>query len=228
MTPSAAEPFATLSGVQVVKLHLVVPAQGIWHADATLATDDEIDGPQTLILSDSTWQCAVVRAVSFSGQREIRLVGGTGGWRKAVPALEYQSKIGVPTQTVIADAAALVQEAPPVVDASVATSVGNYYVRQRGAASLVLWDLLTAAVLGTWWMDQTGLVQTAARDTSSISSEFVAEQVAGAAGWYRIATESPGDWMPGRAFAGPTVNGTVSRVEHRIARGRFWTEVMVP
>ena len=152
----------------MVKLHLVVPAQGIWHADATLATDDEIDGPQTLILSGSTWQCAIVRAISFAGQRAIRLVGGTGGWRKAVPALEYQSKIGVPTQTVIADAAALVQEAPPVVDASVATSVGNYYVRQRGAASLVLWDLLTAAVLGTWWMDQTGLVQTAARDASTI------------------------------------------------------------
>jgi len=59
-------------------------------------------------------------------------------------------------------------------------------------------------------------------------SPFVAESAHGASGWYRIATEFPADWQPGSSFAGVTVSGIVSRVEHRIERGQFWTEVLVP
>lgn len=221
-------PFAALSGIPITKLHLVVPAQGIWHADVSLAESIDVPGPQTLLLSGSTWIGSAIRAVDFAGVRQLRIVGGTGGWRKPVPALEYSSAVGVPTATVLADAAALVQELPPVIGPTVPFSVGIYWIRQAGAASLVLWDLVQAAVLAQWWLDPMGLVQTIARSTLPILSPFVAEQVQGAAGWYRIATESPGDWMPGRTFFGPTVSGTVNRVEHRIAKGRFWTEALVP
>jgi hypothetical protein len=228
VTAASAVPFAALSGVPISKLHLVVPATGIWHADVSLVTATDVAGPQILLLSGSTWNCAVLRAVDFAGTRELRLVGGTGGWRQTVPALEYQSPAGVPTATLLADAAALVQEAPPVLDPTVAATVGTYYVRQRGAASLLLWDLVGAAVLTTWWVDPTGIVQTAPRSAAPVLSPFVAEQARGAAGWYRIGTESPGDWTPGRSFAGPTVSGSISRVEHRLSRGRFWTEVLAP
>lgn len=225
---TAGPPFATLSGVPVTGLHLVVPAVGIWHADVTLATAIDVPGPQTLLLSGSTWIGSVTRAVDFSGQRQVRLVGGQGGWRKPVPALEYQSNVGVPTQTVLADAAAFVQEVPPVIDASVPFSVGNYWVRSAGAASLVLWELLRLDFLSQWWMDPTGVVQTMPRPSTPILSDFVVEDVVGSTGAYLIATESPGDWLPGRTFSGPTASGSISRVEHRIARGKFWSEVMVP
>ena len=221
-------PFATLSGIPIVGLHLVVPAVGIWHADVTLATALDVPGPQTLLLSGSTWVGSVVRGIDFAGQRQVRIVGGQGGWRKAVPALEYQSAVGVPTQTVLADAAALVQELPPVIDASVPFSVGNYWVRSAGAASLVLWELLRLAFLAQWWMDPTGIVQTMVRPSTPILTPFVVENVVGSAGWYKVTTESPGDWLPGRTFSGPTSAGTLSRVEHRISRGKFWTEILVP
>jgi hypothetical protein len=223
----SAGPFAQLSGQTITRLHLVIPALGIWHADVTLATAIDVSGPQVLLLAGSTWNCAIVRAVDFAGERSVRVVGGTGGWRKSVLALQYASPTGVPTVTVLADAAGLVQELPPVLDPTVPSTVGTSYVRQKGPASLVLQDMQDRGVL-SWWMDPTGVVQTMTRPPTPILSPFVAEAVQGQAGWYRIATETPGDWMPGGLFAGVTVSGSISRVEHRLQGQNFWTEVLVP
>jgi hypothetical protein len=220
-------PFASLSGQTITKLHLVVPALGIWHADVLLSEAIDVSGPQVLVLSGSTWNCTAIRAVDFAGARSLRLVGGTGGWRQTLPAKQYASPAGVPTVTVVSDAAASVGEPPPVLDPSVSASLGTGYVRQTGAASLVLNDLQARGVL-SWWLDPTGIVQTMPRPSATVSSPFVAESVHGASGWYRIATEFPADWQAGSRFAGVTVSGIVSRVEHRIERGQFWTEVLVP
>jgi len=221
-------PFASLTGANVIALRLVVPAQGIWHADVTLDQAIDVAGPQTLLLAGSTWICAVIRAVDFAGVRSLRLVGGSGGWRKPVPAQQYLSPAGVPTATVIADASTLVQELPVVLDATALPTIGTGFVRQAAPASMVLWDLLAQNVLQTWWMNPSGVVQTAPRVPTPIVSDFVAEAVKGAAGHYRIATESPGDWTPGSLFASTTVSGTISRVEHRVHRSQLWTEVLVP
>jgi hypothetical protein len=223
----SATPFAQLNGIPVTKLHLVIPALGIWHADVTLTQAIDVTAPQLLLLAGTTWTGAVVRAVDFSGERSVRIVGGTGGWRKTVPALQYASPIGVPTVTVLADVAALVQEIPPVLDPTVPPVLGTGYVRQLGPASLVLQDLQDRGLL-SWWMDPFGVVQTAPRLPTPPVLPFVAEAVRGAAGWYRIATETPIEWMPGVLFASVTVTGTVSRVEHRVDRGHFWTEVLLP
>jgi hypothetical protein len=218
--------FASLSGVPITRLHLVVPALGMWHADVNVAEDVSMPpGMQVLQLSGSSWSCTSIRAIVFAGARSTRLIAGTAGWRKVVPAKQYASPIGVPTATVLGDVAGTVGEAPPVLDSSVPVSLGTGYVRQTGAASLVLNDLQDRGVL-QWWVDSTGTVQTMPRPATPIVSPFVAEEVHGAPGWYRIATEFPGDWQPGSSFAGVTVSGTISRVEHRIEREQFWTEVL--
>lgn len=219
-----AAPFAQLNGTPLTKLHLVIPALGIWHADVTASSPADMTGPQTLVLSGSTWTCATVRAIKFAGSRSARLVGGAAGWRKVVPALQYQSPVGVPTVTVMGDAAALVGELPPVLDASVPATVGTGFVRQSGPASLVLQQIVD----DDWWMDSTGVVQTMPRPATVITTEFSAEEVRGAAGWYKIATEDVGSWLPGAAFSGVTVSGSISRVEHRVDRLGLWTEVLVP
>ncbi len=218
--------FASLSGVAITQLHLVIPALGLWHADVLLAQAGDVSGPQVLLLSGSTWNCATVRAVDFAGARSVRVVGGAGGWRQNLPAKQYASPVGVPTVTVVSDAALAVGELPPVLDATVPPTVGNAYVRQSGAASGVLQDMQSRGVF-QWWVDATGIVQTMSRPSTPITSDFVAESVHGAAGWYRIATEFPADWQPGSTFASVTVSGTISRVEHRIEHGEFWSEAMV-
>ena len=219
-------PFASIAGATIDRLHFVIPALGIWHADVSLSQAPSLSGPQTLLLAGSSWSCTPIRSIAFAGSTSARLVAGAAGWRKSVAPQQYSSPAGVPTATVLADAASLVGELPPVLAASVPATVGTGYVRQAGAASLVLQDLESRGVL-SWWVDAMGIVQTMPRPSPAITSSFVAEAVAGAVGWYRIATETPGDWQPGATFSGPTVSGTVNRVEHRISGLKFWTEMLV-
>jgi hypothetical protein len=218
-------PFASLNGAALQRCKLTLPYAGIWHADVDVA-DDALPlpaGPQLLVLAGVSYTCAVIRAIDFAGKREVRLVGGTGGWRKSIPAKDYASPAGVPTSVVLADAASAVLEAPPVLDPTVTPTLGPSWERQAGTASLVLWAILS---LG-WWMDPTGVVQTAPRLPTPITSYFDAVTVQGAPGRVLIATETPGDWTPGRTFVGPTVSGTVNRVTHTAESSSFRTEIMV-
>lgn len=218
-------PFASLNGVLLSRLRLVLPYAGIWHADAWV-TDDTLPlpaGPQVLSLAGTNYACSIIRVIDFAGSREVRLIGGAGGWRRPVPAKDYASPAGVPTNVVLSDAAATVGELPPVVDPSVPPTLGPSWERQAGAASLVLWSALS---LG-WWMDPAGVVQTAPRLPTPITSYFDAIAVQGAPGRVLVATDTPGDWTPGRTFLGATVSGTVNRVMHTVEPIRFRMEVMV-
>ena len=221
-----ASPFVSLDGTLVYGLRLVLPNEGLWHADVWVVTPETSTSP-TLLLAGTTWRGAVIRSITFSGETRLRMVAGAGGWRRSLSALQYSSQAGVPTQTVIRDAATAVGEPSPIIDPSVPASLGTGYVRRTGPASTVLQDLQSRGVLPTWWADSMGTVQTGFRPNTTVQQPFVAEQVHGDVGWYRISTETPGEWLPGASFSGPTVSGTVNRVEHVVRGGKFWSEVMV-
>ena len=227
--------FASLSGVPVVAARLTVPYSGIWHADVTLdrALPAPLVGPQALLLAGSTWACAVVRVGDYAGVRKARLVGGQGGWRRPapVPPPPFTSPIGVPIALVLSTAAAAAGELPPNLAGYVgspllgAPPVGGSYVYQAGPMSLVLQDLLG----DTWYLDPTGTVQVIpVRPPVPIASPWTCVDFDGAAGTYEIATDVIGDWMPGAAFLGPTVQGTVSRVTHELDQGKLRSHVMGP
>jgi hypothetical protein len=183
----------------------------------------DIAGPQALVMGSSAWSGSLVRAVDFAGTRSVRLVGGAGGWRNSIPAQQYASPVGVPTATVLADAAAVAHEIPPVVDPTLQPTVGPAFVRQAGLASLVL-----DQVCGDqWWMDPTGTVQTSIRIPSPIVSAFSVQEVYGSEGRYTIQTEAPQDWSPGSLFAGPTVSGTISRTMWAFDGSGLRLEVLV-
>ena len=213
--------WATLNGIPVTRAALVVPYTGIWHADVSLDRTVEVSGPQVLLIGTYTWLATAVRAVDFAGTRRLRLVGGQGGWRKTVPPELYVSPVGVPTTTVLADVAGLVGEIPPVVDPTLQPTVGTAFGRQGGLASLVLQQVCG----DQWWMDPSGVVQTAPR-LGIVKSLFSVENVDGASGKYTIQTESPGDWAPGNVFAGPTVSGTISRTMWAIDEAGVRVEVL--
>ena len=216
--------FADLSGTPVIACALAIPLSGMWHVDLVLdSSPPAVVGPQVLTLAGSTWSCAPIRVIAFAGRTEARLVAGNAGWRTTVTAKQYQSPGGVVLSMVLGDLAALVQETPPVLDPSLAPTVGAGYVRQAGVASLVLQDLLGDA----WWTDPTGVVQTSARPPTPITSPFTVESVHGASGRYLVATETPADWIPGATFTGPTASGTVNLVRHVLSESGFRTEIMV-
>jgi hypothetical protein len=213
---------ASLSGIDVVAGRLVVPFSGLWHADLLLSSATDIAGPQTLLFAGSSWVCAYVRAIDWSGQRGVRVVAGRAGWRKQVPAKQYGQGV-IATQQVLADAAAACGEAPPVVDATVPPTVGSAFLRASGTGSKVLNEVLA----GAWWADMTGIVQTAPRLPTPIASSFQAVRVEMAEGLYEITTDTPNDWMPGKSFQNLAVSGTISRVMHEIGRSTLRTEVLV-
>ena len=216
--------YADLTGIPIVRAMLVIPLSGIWHADVTL---DRAVGPapsvqQVLTLAGSTWVCTPIRAIDFAGTRQLRLVGGAAGWRSTIPALEYASPSGVPTSLVLSDAAGSARELPPVIAPTVPPTLGQYWCRQTDRASLVLEQILGAG----WYMDPSGVVQTAPRLPTLVPSPFYATAVDGCEGRYEIATEFPTDWQPGATFLGPTVSGAVSRVVHILEAGSLRTEVL--
>ena len=215
--------FATLQGDPIVDGTVTLPYSGIWHATLQL---DRVpvwsSGPLTLQLADATYVCSPVRFFDFSGARQVLVVGGQGGWRKQVPSKQYAN--GALTVLVTADVAAEVGEVPPVIGPTVPASLGMNWVRSAGLASDVLNQIFGSA----WFMDASGIVQTMARPPVPIVSQFTVIQVQGAQGIYSVATDSPADWIPGKAFVGPTASGIINRVMHTIAKGSFRTEVVVP
>ena len=228
--------FASLTGVPVVACTLSVPYSGIWNADVTLdrALPAPLVGPQVLVLAGSTWACAGVRVGDYAGVRKARLVGGTGGWRRPVLALElpppFISPLGVPIALVLSTAAGLATELPPNLAGYIGSPLlglpplGGAYVFQAGPMSLVLQDLLG----DDWWVDATGQVQVApVRPPVPIISPWTCTDFDGDEGRATIATDFPGDWAPGAVFAGPTVIGTISRVTHVLSAGRLRSEVML-
>lgn len=220
--------YVSLSGVPVIAAVLSIPKAGIWHVDLVLSTAPTIaPGPQPLVFVDETWTCSVIRQVTFAGRTEARLVGGAGGWRSKVPAKQYASPGGVSLPMVLGDLASLIQESPPVLDPSLAPTVGTAFVRRGGLASNTLQRLQDMKVFTNgWWMDSTGTVQTSVRPSTPITSAFVAENVHGAGGRYIIATENPSDWAPGATFTGPTVSGVVNIVRHVLTEDSLRTEVL--
>ena len=215
--------YSDLTGVPVFMAALTIPMAGNWHVDVVCDTTVDIAGPQVFSLAGSAWTCAPIRAIDFAGRRGVRLVGGQAGWRKPVPAKQYQAPGGVPTAMVLSDAAAFVGEPPPALDPSMSPTLGAAFVRQAGLASLVLQSILG----DSWYMAPTGIVQTAPRPTTLVPSAFNVMDVHEPSGKYTIATESPADWMPGVTFAGPTANGTVNLVRHVLHVDRLRTEAWI-
>jgi hypothetical protein len=215
--------FATLTGIDVLAGRVTVPYSGAWHADLVLCTPIDVPGPQTLLLGTVAWTCAYVRDIAFAGRRGVRVVGGLGGWRTTIPAKQYGGGF-IPTQAVLADAAAACGELPPVVSPTLPPTLGAGWCRGQDVAGATLQRVAGDA----WWVDPvSGVVQTGPRVPTSIVSPFVLLDLDGATGVISIATDFPGDWAPGATFLAPTYGGTVSRAMHTIHPDTMRTEVML-
>jgi hypothetical protein len=211
--------FAQLNGTPIVKGRMTIPFTGIWHADIFLDRVADTTGPQSLVLNGITGTCSVVRQIDFAGQSMLRVVGGGGGWGKLVQPAFFSSPN---VSTVLDSIASQIGE-----QANVATdsAIDPFYVVDGASpASTVLTDLLG----DTWWMDLTGVIQTADRASPTIASPFTLRSIDGPQGLYHVESDFIQDWVPGATFSALTGSGTVSRVTHVIDGGSLRTEVLAP
>lgn len=209
--------FASLSGIPIQKATVVLPFSGIWHADIVLTSIPIVDTtPLILTFADMTLTCTAIRTVDFTGRRELRVVGGMGGWRQTLTAKQYMRPF---LSTVVLDAATSVGE----VVALGTDEFLDAFVRRQAPASTILQELFGE----TWWMNDLGIVQTMARVGLPITSSFVLSEVYGRGGLYHVETDTPGDWRPSNFFFGPTASGTINRVSHMLDGTHLKTEVMV-
>lgn len=193
--------FASYAGARAVTLSLVIPLYGLWSADVTIALDDAVTDTGALVVGNMTRQGAVRRQALYGGSRRVRLVGGFGGWRKPVPAQQYRLSSGVRASLLLGDAARLVGERVNVQNDRV---IGSTYSRRNDLASALLADVAGDA----WYIDAAGITQVAPWPTAAIRSEFVVVDQDGAAGTITIATEDYAEWVPGKTFSSPFLEGT--------------------
>lgn len=214
--------FCDLNGTAVTRLSLTIPMFGLFFADIDLDSVPAAApaGISVLTLAGTPYAVTPIRTTDFGGVRSLRCVGGRGGWRKPVTPTQYANPVSLATLTT--DAALAVGELPPVIAPTLPPTRAGY-VRGFGAASRVLFDVLGTA----WWLDGAGVVQTAPRPPTPVLSPFEIVRHNGSLGTYDVATESPGDWLPGALFASVAASGTVDSVRHALAGSTLRTIVTV-
>ena len=199
--------FASLAGRRLSRASVSMPYYGCWLADVESEEDlSSATGIVSLVLGTLTLRGTIVTRGEFAGDRRARVVAGAGGWRVDVPALGYSNAAGVRAATVLGDLAALVGET--IAGVSATTTLGPHYARPSGPAASTLRDIAGPS----WYVDAAGVTQVGARPTSAIPSATTVVARDPATGLVTVATEAPGDWLPGRTFA--TVTTPVSSVRY--------------
>lgn len=194
--------YAELNGIRVVSGSITVPYYGAWAADLLLATPDPVPiapmgcrialGPLALVGT-------VYRTAPFAASRNVRLVGGAGGWRKTLPKRAYFASGGVSLGLVLGDAA---KDAGETLDISNDGPIGDHMTRPSGPGARLLRDLVSL-----WWIDPaTGVTRVAgSRPTAAITTDFQVISWDAGRGEFSIATEALQDWLPGNTFTSPNV-----------------------
>jgi hypothetical protein len=207
--------FADVGGACVVRLAQQVPMAGAWTAAVTL--DGEPSRPGGIValnVAGVAWQASVWRWTPHHGVTRALLVGGVG-WSREVPGKFYGS--GARLSTVVGDLAREVSERVTVVaDRSLSPS----FTRCGGPASRVLHELVSE-----WHVQADGVTRLGPRVAGRVTSAF--DVTAAGCGRYTVATEHPGDWLPGRAFPIGTEDATIVGAVVHLRDGALRVDVLV-
>jgi hypothetical protein len=197
--------FASVAGHQVVSGSIMIPLVGAWTADVSLATDAVVAGPVAVVLGNLTLQGFVYRGDPSAGQTQVRIVGGSGGWRKTVQPQGYGSGSGVKLATILGDVA---RDCGERVAVSGSATVGTAWARLEGNASDVLWQLVALGAIPSWHVDPAGVTQVQAWPARTVGTPFTVIDQQSGSGLVTIATEDYAGWLPGCSFSAPTITGS--------------------
>jgi hypothetical protein len=192
----------TLGPHLVTRLRAQIGLWGLPWFDVDLAEVADLSGPQVLTIGDTPIACAVVSGGSHGGRSSWHLVGGAGGWTRALPAKGYADDLGCRSSLVLGDAAVAVGE---TLDGAPVTRLGPRFARLAGIASGSLQSLAP----GSWRVDLDGVTRFGARPSAEFATGVVTAPAA-AGGVSRLASVPISD-LP-RLVPGVTIPGQASPV----------------
>jgi hypothetical protein len=192
--------FATVNGERAQSLSVTFPYQGTWSADVLMAQGIPVERAVTIKIGDMVLNGTAIRMASFAGSRGLRVVGGSGGWRKNLAAKGYGNITGVKLSSVINDAA---RESGEQLSTFTDRVLGTNWARENGPAERTLRFLAPG-----WWMSNDGKTHIEPRVQSAVSTQFTVNSWSGGKGKFEISTENISDWSPGKTFSAPTVPET--------------------
>jgi hypothetical protein len=195
--------FSSVNGIRVVSGELSIPLVGMWTADLQLATSDAVTGSATVVVGNLTLMGSVYRSDTYGGQTRCRLIAGAGGWRSPVGRQGYGSPSGVNLSSVLSDVASAAGETMGPLPSG---SVGPFYTRAATIASDVLWQLVAAQAIPSWYVDPTGTTRVAAWPSSPVQTPWELVDQKPDEGVCSIATEDYAAWMPGVTFSNPLLS----------------------
>ncbi|MBI2392824.1 MAG: hypothetical protein HYV09_24780 [Deltaproteobacteria bacterium] len=141
--------FCTLNERRVIRGSLTLPRVGRWHADLVVDSPDALRGAVKLSFGDGAlaFNGAIFRGDVFQETFHCRIVGGSNGLSKDVPAKFYR---GVPLRLALTDLLGEVGETlSPSSDSAALATLLPKWSRTRGPAGSALQDL--AELGGASW-----------------------------------------------------------------------------
>jgi hypothetical protein len=150
----------SLNGLRAVSVRLFTPWTGTWTAEVDFdlaAVPVMPQGSAVLVIGTETLVGAIDPDGSgrFGEKAKARVIGGGGGWHRAVSARQFHNDAGVLTSTVVTATAAEVGERAVV---ALPQRLGVDFERTAGPASRVLAGL-------DWYVDATGVTIVGPRAT---------------------------------------------------------------
>ncbi len=207
---------ATLNGFTASRVRCPVPAWGLWWADVDLTEPEAVTGAAALVLAGQTFTGAVISGSAVHGRAAYHIVGGAGGWGKALPARAYQDDGGVRLRTVLGDAAREVGETIADVPN---TFLGPHYARPAARA----YELLNLLAPKNWYVDFAGVTRIGQRPTSAYTGDAPRVRVDPITATIDLAIDSLDGLVPG-----VTVDGSApaTDVEFNLTTDRLTASVM--
>lgn len=186
---------ATLNTFSVAKLRLPVPAWGLWWADVDLAEPQALTGAAALVVAGQAMSGTIVSGGAVHGRAAYHVVGGAGGWGKALPAKPYQDDGGVRLRTVLGDAARELGETLADVPA---TLLGPHYARPAATGT----ELLNLLAPQNWYVDFAGVTHIGRRPATTYTGAAPRMRVDPIVPVIELAIDSLAGLLPGAQVDG--------------------------
>jgi hypothetical protein len=197
------------------RLRMQVGAHGAWWCDADLTEEETLSGRVTIQLADITAQGTIVSGGAIHGTASYRIVGGAGGWAKALPRKGYSDDAGIRVSKLISDAAA---ECGESVSSLPTDRLGPHFSRVAGMGSRLL-NLLAPE---SWYVGLDGVTTFGARPVTEYKGDGARTRVDKGARVIEIATEEIAALVPGVTVDG---SGPASDVEYLLDENRLTVRV---